>query len=58
MCYIIWNIKQCGMESDALFANWFNIRINSDMRFGKKSANILNQKFKHKIELQIYCMRI
>lgn len=44
MCYIIWNIKQCGMESDALFTNWFNIRINSDMRFGKRSANILNKK--------------
>lgn len=32
------------MESDALFTNWFNIRINSDMRFGKRSANILNKK--------------
>lgn len=31
------------MEGEVLFTNWFNIRINSDMRFVKKSANILDK---------------
>lgn len=31
------------MECDVLFTNWFNIRINNDRRFGKKSTNILDE---------------
>lgn len=40
---MIWNIKYYGMESDVLFTNWFNIRINSDMRFVTKSTRILDK---------------
>lgn len=31
------------MQSDVLFTNWFNIMINSDRRFVKKSTNILDK---------------
>lgn len=44
---MIWTIKQYGMESGVLFTNWFNIRFNSDLRFVKKSTNILDKKIQN-----------
>lgn len=44
---MIGNIKQYRMESGVLFANWFNTTFTSDMRFVKKSINILDKKIQN-----------
>lgn len=35
------------MESGVLFTNWFNTTFTSDMRFVKKSINILDKKIQN-----------
>lgn len=44
---MIGNIKQYRMESGVLFTNWFNTTFTSDMRFVKKSINILDKKIQN-----------
>lgn len=44
---MIGNIKQYRMESGVLFTNWFNTTFTSDMRFVKKSINIIDKKIQN-----------